>query len=144
MFVVSKNILLLFIHILDPPPFFFNYTKQGLGLGQYVRVGRPWAHLLSWAHQNYNYLRRNYWWERAKSSRKDLLQLKIRKRIDEMGKRGRVVVLSRSIPPGRWPTNRRLITTTEVLPTEQRVWAPRQLPSLGVFHWEDNPQEYLA
>lgn len=41
------------------------------------------------------------------------------------------------------PTNRRTITV-EVLPREQGVQAPQQLPSLGVLYQEDVSPEYLA
>ena len=41
-------------------------------LGRDGRVGKPWAHLHSQAHQNHKYLQSNYW-----SSRKDHLQEKL-------------------------------------------------------------------
>ena len=41
------------------------------------RVERPCAHLLSQAHQNYNYLQNKCRSERLKSTRKYILQLKI-------------------------------------------------------------------
>lgn len=40
------------------------------GSGQDGGIERPWAHLLPWAHQNWNYLQSNYWWEGPENSRK--------------------------------------------------------------------------
>ena len=48
--------------------------------GQESRWGGPWAHLLPWARQNYSYLQNTYQWQNQKTSRKDVIQLKISKR----------------------------------------------------------------
>lgn len=45
------------------------------GGGQDGGVGRPWAHLLSRASQNDNYLQRNHLCERPEPTIKNLLQL---------------------------------------------------------------------
>ena len=42
-------------------------------------------------------------------------------------------------PLGRWPTNKRLRTTAEVLPKSQRSEPHIKLPSQGVLHQEDSP-----
>ena len=54
------------------------------------RVERPCAHLLSQAHQNYNYLQNKCRSERLKSTRKDLLQLKIERRSHKTVRKGGV------------------------------------------------------
>lgn len=42
------------------------------------------------------------------------------------------------------PTNRRVFTTSEVLPKEQWVTTPHWAPQPRVLHWKDDPQEYLT
>ena len=53
------------------------------------------------------------------------------------GRRGAIRVKSNPITAG-WVTHRLENTyTTEVHPLEWRFWAPRQLPNLGVWQWEE-------
>ena len=40
---------------------------------------------------------------------------------------------------GKWPTNKRLRTTAEVLPKSQRSEPHIKLPSRGILHQEDSP-----
>ena len=61
--------------------------------------------------------------------RKELLQLKLQKKNhDKAIRKGRNMVQPRPILPGRQPTNRRLITTAEILPRERGVQALHQAP----------------
>ena len=41
------------------------------------RIERPWVHLLSWAHQNCNYLQNNYWRKRPEATITGVLQVKM-------------------------------------------------------------------
>ena len=87
----------------------YNYSKHS-SFHHFIRSSRdnpghdggvqnPGAHLLSWAHQVYNYYQKSYWWESViESTRKDLLQLKIQGKIHkETERRGSGVVQSRFI-----------------------------------------------
>ena len=82
-------------------------------------------------HQNDNYLQTNSWRNDLKASREDLLQLKIQRRNhNKTWRRGGVVVQSRPTTLCGQPTNRRTITTAEVLPKAWGDQAPPQGPHL--------------
>ena len=124
-------------------PYIKNYILKEPG--QDSRVGRAWFHLLSQAHQNYNYLQSNYWWERPESSRKDHLQVTMQ--IRKEGQSSSIVKthIVRTHTSGGQHTSRMIITAAEVLHREQQVWVPTSgSPASGILHQEDKPPECLA
>lgn len=98
-----------------------NLTRRG----QDARVGRSWAHLFPWTHQNYNYSQSSYPWERPEDQHKRFSSTKDKKKITiKMGKRGR-----NGIWPG--PTGREDITAAEVLLRSKVSKLRIELPSRG-------------
>ena len=73
-------------------------------------------------------------------TKKDIPHPKTKEKPQWDGKGGEITVKSNPITAG-WVTHRLENTyTTEVHPLEWRIWAPRRLPNLGVWQWEE---EYL-
>ena len=92
----------------------------GVGVGQDGRGGRPWAHLLWWTHQNYNYL----------EFRLMRVTQRIRENIFHNTKRwirGAQMQCSQATMDVR-PTNGKIITIAEILPKKWGVQAPHQAP----------------
>ena len=96
------------------------------------RVGRPWAHLLPRAPKLTAIYRATIDEKDLKTSRKDLLKLKLyRRKHNKTGSRGRDAVRSRPKPLGGWSTNGRIIRIAEILPEKWGVRAPHWAPPLG-------------
>ena len=95
--------------------------SEGWQSGRSGDAGRPWAHLLPWAHQSttMQLSQTAAFYERdVKPDRRDFPQLKT-----EGTTRPYTV---RAHPLGRWPAKGRVITIAEVLPKEQGAWGPHQ------------------
>ena len=97
-----------------------------------------WAQLLSWAHQNHNYLHSNHWWKRLEPTRKDLLQLKTYRR-NKMSRRGGFWIESSPMPQVGNPQ-----IVAQVLPQEWEVQDSHQTSWPRNPAQEDEPPEDLA
>ena len=109
----------------------FSSNPSGLGESSQDDGERLWAHLLSQAHQNHNYLQNNHQWKRLEPTRKDLLQHKEGTTMRRQEEQTRKVIKSHPLPP-RWATHALESNyIAEVLPQEREFWAPRQAPQPG-------------
>ena len=92
--------------------------------GRNGRVGRFWTHLLPRTHQSYNYLYRNSYRETIfetslRTSKKDFLQLKIKRRNHtELGRRDTDAIWPGPTLLEQQPRGRKDITASEVSPEE--------------------------
>lgn len=93
--------------------------------------------------ENDNYLHRNSWWEWHEDQQRSSTANDIKKEPQCDGLEGLRCSIVKTHAP-RWPTNRKIIITEEVLPKKQGVWGPHQGPSSGMSNKECEPPECLT
>ena len=107
-------------------PFFSPLLNKYLAVpDQEGRVGRSWAQLLLWAHQDYSYMRNDYLWEWPEDEHSRFSAAWNVNRMPCQGRQeGQRCSLDRTCTQSAWPTSGRDITTVEVPSMEWGLQVP--------------------
>ena len=92
--------------------------------GQDGRVERPWAHLLSQAHQNHNYLQNNWLMKKMNLSKKMFYNWRHKEGTTTRWVRGAELRYSQGHTPGWVAHKLKNSYIAEVLSKEWEIWAP--------------------
>ena len=112
------------------------------GLRQQSR--RTGVHLLSWEQQNYNQLLNSLRKNGLETMKKDILVQKTNRRPYHDGKRGDYVIEETPPLPGGRPTDWKVTLSKRLIHGSKSSESHVRFPSLGTWHWEEEPLEHLV